>query len=67
MKAEFTAIIDSAPAGGYWAIRPEVPGANGQGETARPETVTATLGPLTERVGIPFSGKPDSTGTITGP
>lgn len=33
MRAEFTAIIDQAPEGGYWAIRPEVPGANGQGET----------------------------------
>ena len=33
MKAEFTAIIEKAPEGGYWAICPEVPGANGQGET----------------------------------
>jgi predicted RNase H-like HicB family nuclease len=33
MKAEFTAIIESAPEGGYWAVCPEVPGANGQGET----------------------------------
>jgi predicted RNase H-like HicB family nuclease len=33
MKAEFTAIIERAPEGGYWAICPEVPGANGQGET----------------------------------
>jgi predicted RNase H-like HicB family nuclease len=33
MKAEFTAIIEPAPEGGYWAICPEVPGANGQGET----------------------------------
>ncbi len=33
MKTEFTAIIESAPEGGYWAICPEVPGANGQGET----------------------------------
>lgn len=33
MKAEFTAIIEAAPEGGYWAICPEVPGANGQGET----------------------------------
>jgi predicted RNase H-like HicB family nuclease len=33
MKAEFTAIIEPDPAGGYWAICPEVPGANGQGET----------------------------------
>jgi predicted RNase H-like HicB family nuclease len=33
MKAEFTAIIEAAPEGGYWALCPEVPGANGQGET----------------------------------
>ncbi len=33
MKSEFTAIIEVAPEGGYWAICPEVPGANGQGET----------------------------------
>jgi len=33
MKAEFTAIIETAPEGGYWAICPEIPGANGQGET----------------------------------
>jgi len=33
MKGEFTAIIESAPEGGYWATCPEVPGANGQGET----------------------------------
>lgn len=33
MKAEFTAIIEPADEGGYWAICPEVPGANGQGET----------------------------------
>ena len=33
MKAEFTAIIEKAPEGGYWAICPEIPGANGQGES----------------------------------
>jgi predicted RNase H-like HicB family nuclease len=33
MKAEFMAVIEAAPEGGYWAICPEVPGANGQGET----------------------------------
>ncbi|RUM38282.1 MAG: type II toxin-antitoxin system HicB family antitoxin [Desulfobulbus sp.] len=33
MKAEFTAIIEPAPEGGYWAMCPEIPGANGQGET----------------------------------
>ena len=33
MRGEFTAIIEPAPEGGFWAICPEVPGANGQGET----------------------------------
>lgn len=33
MKGKFSAIIEEAPEGGYWAICPEVPGANGQGET----------------------------------
>jgi predicted RNase H-like HicB family nuclease len=33
MKREFTAIIEAAPEGGYWAVSPEIPGANGQGET----------------------------------
>jgi predicted RNase H-like HicB family nuclease len=33
MKGEFTAIIETAPEGGYWAICLEIPGANGQGET----------------------------------
>ncbi|BAG01720.1 hypothetical protein MAE_18980 [Microcystis aeruginosa NIES-843] len=33
MKGEFTAIIEAATEGGYWAICPEIPGANGQGET----------------------------------
>ena len=29
MKGEFTAIIEKAPEGGYWAACPEIPGANG--------------------------------------
>lgn len=33
MRGEFTAIIEPAPEGGFWAVCPEVPGANGQGET----------------------------------
>jgi predicted RNase H-like HicB family nuclease len=33
VKAEFTAIIEAAPEGGYWAMCPEIPNANGQGET----------------------------------
>ncbi len=40
VKGEFTAIIEEAPEGGYWAICPEVPGANGQGETVE-ETKTS--------------------------
>jgi predicted RNase H-like HicB family nuclease len=33
MKAEVTALIEHAPEGGFWATCPEIPGANGQGET----------------------------------
>ena len=33
MRNEFTAIIEPAAEGGFWATCPEVPGANGQGET----------------------------------
>ncbi len=33
MKAELTAIIERATEGGYWAICPEISGANDQGET----------------------------------
>jgi predicted RNase H-like HicB family nuclease len=33
MRGEFTAVIEAAEEGGYWAICPEVPGANGQGDT----------------------------------
>ena len=40
MKGEFTAIIEEAPEGGYWAICPEVPGANGQGETVEETKVS---------------------------
>ncbi|MBN1308146.1 MAG: type II toxin-antitoxin system HicB family antitoxin [Chitinispirillaceae bacterium] len=40
MKAEFTAIIEPAPEGGYWGICPEIPGANGQGATIE-ETKTS--------------------------
>jgi len=47
MKAEFTAIIEPAPEGGYWAICPEVPGANGQGET---ETIEEAKNSLREAI-----------------
>ena len=33
MKGEFTVIIGKAEEGGFWGTCPEVPGANGQGET----------------------------------
>jgi len=33
MKAEFTVVIEPAPEGGFWAVCPEIVGANGQGET----------------------------------
>lgn len=33
MTNEFTAIVEPAEEGGFWAYCPEVPGANGQGET----------------------------------
>jgi predicted RNase H-like HicB family nuclease len=35
MKGKLTAIIEEAPEGGYWAVCPEVPGANGQGATVK--------------------------------
>jgi len=33
VRNEFTAVIERAPEGGYRAYCPEIPGANGQGET----------------------------------
>ena len=33
MRNEFTAIIETAEEGGYFAYCPEISGANGQGET----------------------------------
>jgi predicted RNase H-like HicB family nuclease len=62
MKAEFTAIIEAAPEGGYWAICPEVPGANGQGETieeAKKSLSDAILLILTDRVSDAMRGLPD--------
>ena len=48
MKAEFTAIIEPAPEGGFWAVCAEIPGANGQGET--PEEAKASLGEAIELI-----------------
>ena len=33
IKGKFTAIIEAAPEGGYWAVCPEISGANEQGDT----------------------------------
>jgi predicted RNase H-like HicB family nuclease len=33
MRNEFTAVIERAAEGGYWGYCPEIPGANGQGES----------------------------------
>lgn len=38
MKAEVTAIIEKAQEGGFWAMCPEFPEANGQGETIEETT-----------------------------
>ena len=45
MRNEFTAIIEPAAEGGFWATCPEVRGANGQGET-----VADVLSDLTEAI-----------------
>lgn len=62
MKAEFTAIIEPAPEGGYWAICPEVPGANGQGETveeAKKDLINAVKLMLEDRLSDVLRGLPD--------
>jgi predicted RNase H-like HicB family nuclease len=35
MKAEFTAVLEPAPEGGWWAMCLEIAGANGQGGTVK--------------------------------
>lgn len=62
MKAEFTAIIEPAPEGGYWAICPEIPGANGQGETveeAKTDLIEAVKLILEDRLSDMLRGLPD--------
>ncbi|MGF1452949.1 MAG: type II toxin-antitoxin system HicB family antitoxin [Opitutales bacterium] len=52
MKSEFTAVIEEAPEGGFWAICPEIPEANGQGETveeAKESLIQAILLVLEDR------------------
>jgi len=53
VKGEFTAVIEAADEGGFWAWCPEVPGANGQGETiaeAKDDLAAAILLLLDDRV-----------------
>jgi len=62
MKSEFTVIIERAEEGGFWGTCPEVPGANGQGETL--EEVKASLAAaieliLEDRREDAFRGLPD--------
>ena len=64
MKGELTAIIEKAPEGGYWAICPEIPGANGQGETieeAKENLKSAVLLILEDRLEDATRGLPDDT------
>ncbi len=62
MKGEFTAVIESADEGGYWAYCPEVPGANGQGETveqAKSDLAAAIQLILEDRLEDSLRGLPD--------
>lgn len=64
MKGELTAIIEKAPEGGYWAICPEFPGANGQGETveeAKESLKQAVLLIVEDRLEDLKRGLPDDT------
>ncbi len=62
MRAEFTVIIEPAPDGGFWAVCPEVLGANGQGETpaeAKESLKQAIELLLDDRRADMFRGLPD--------
>jgi len=64
MKGELTAIIEKAPEGGYWAICPEIPGANGQGESieeAKESLKQAVMLILEDRLEDVCRGLPDDT------
>lgn len=52
MKGEFTAVIEPAEEGGFWAFCPEVAGANGQGET-----VEETKADLIEAIKLIFEDR----------
>jgi predicted RNase H-like HicB family nuclease len=63
MHNEFTAIIESAPEGGYFAYCPEIPGANGQGETVdecRQNLADAIVLILTDRREDGLRGVPEN-------
>lgn len=62
MKGEFTAVIETAEEGGFWAFCPEVPGANGQGETvaeAKADLAVAIRLVLEDRLSDSLRGLPD--------
>lgn len=64
MKGELTAIIERAPEGGYWAVCPEIPGANGQGESveeAKESLKQAVILILEDRLEDAARGLPDDT------
>ena len=64
MKGELTAIIEKAPEGGYWAICPEILGANGQGETiedAKENLKAAVILILEDRLEDVRRGLPEDT------
>ncbi len=61
MKGEFTAVIEAAEEGGYWAFCPEVSGANGQGETveeAKTDLAAAIVLILEDRLEDSLRGLP---------
>ncbi len=62
MRNEFTAIIEVAPEGGYFAYCPEIAGANGQGETieeCRQNLVEAIMLILEDRREDALRGAPE--------
>ena len=68
MRNEFTAVIEEADEGGYFAYCPEVPEANGQGET-KEETLNslreAIALVLEERRELGLRGVPEDADTLT--
>lgn len=62
MRNEFTAIIEAASEGGYFAYCPEIAGANGQGETieeCRQNLVEAIMLILEDRREDALRGAPE--------